>query len=547
MAAGAPDAPQLSAGLSAQQLVSPITPVVTPDAVSQLVDAFRKGAIGMADIQDRIGAEAMAQKRAHIEQLQEYVSPEAIQSRMGQIGAAGAQAELQTAQARAGTGLVQPLAESSLADIVQHNAMRLSGDAVKAYTSINPPIYKIDANGNPTSEYDYAAMNREGAEIMRAMGMRDYAQQKLQGTWSEYYDEQLKQNRKAFINANGENVTPGSDRWKYYNDLRDQAFERLWKRPDTSPHFDPAAGEGDSTPPQDAPLSGPMGGQGSLVTPIAPAAVPTAPTVDTSQARAGIIAGMKAAGIDEDQATRFVARATSADVAKLTQQYGTPVPTIAPSDVTGVPAAVPSTAPTVTPSPVPGSTSPSFASFPAGPTADFQAKAAAKSALEELPDVKAFSTAKPLYIGFADAANATAKAPPSKVTDLALAEAYTKLFDPTARITEFKYDELKNAIPWLEKFKDLPAIIAREHTFPKAVRQEIIDSGMQNINLREKALQPRFKWAQDQSPNILDDEQKQILAGVPFSKRYGVEAGAVPKADLTTLPSGKRVRWIPSP
>ncbi len=469
MAAGQPDAPQLNAGLSAQQLVTPMQPLLTTDAVSQLVDQFRKGAIGMADIQDRIGAEAMAQKRAHIEQLQEYVSPGAIQSRMAQIGAQGAGANLQTAQAQAGTGLVQPLTESNLQDIVQHNATRLNPEAVKNYTSINPPIYKLDAAGNPTSEYDYEAMSREGAELTRAMGMRDYAQQKLQGTWAEYYDDKLKQSRKAFVNANGENVTPGSDRWKYYSGLRDQAFERLWKRPDTSPHVDPTATDND----------------GNLVAPIpaaTPANSPAPVSLDTPQNRAPIVAGMPAAAI-------------------------------------------------------PSSTSPDYSSFPAGPPASFQADPAAKSALEELPDVKAYSTAKPIYLGFADAAKA-AVATPHPVNDLALAEAYTKLFDPTARITEFKYDELKKAIPWLDKFKDAPAIIAREHTFPAAVRQEIIRSGAQNIDLKERALQPRFEWAQGRNPTILDNEQKAILAGVPFSQRFGIPAtGSALGTGFKTLPS----------
>ena len=72
---GQQDAGPLIGGVAAQPLVSPMAPAVNPDSVTALVDAFRKGAIGMADIQDRIGAEAMAQKRAHIQQLQEYVSP----------------------------------------------------------------------------------------------------------------------------------------------------------------------------------------------------------------------------------------------------------------------------------------------------------------------------------------------------------------------------------------------------------------------------------------------------------------------------------------
>jgi hypothetical protein len=170
-----------------------------------------------------------------------------------------------------------------------------------------------------------------------------------------------------------------------------------------------------------------------------------------------------------------------------------------------------------------------------------------KAALESLPDVKEFSTSKPVYVGFADAAK-QATASPHPVSDLALAEAYTKLFDPTARITEFKYDELKKSIPWLEKFKDAPFIIAREHTFPPEVRKEIVRSGLNVIDQREKALVPRFAYAERQSPGVLDSEQRQILNGVPFSKRSGFgDLSASPASGLTQLPSGRRVRFVPGP
>lgn len=527
MAAGAPDSQPLAAGLSAQQLVTPMTPAVTPDAVNALVNAYHNGFVNTQDIIDRIGAVGQAKKKALLESLGEYVSPEAIQARKSQIQAAGAQANLQTAQAQGGQQLVQPLTESNLADIVQHNQTRLSGDAVKAYTSLHPPIYKIDANGNPTSEYDYTAMTREGSELLQAMALRDYSQQRLQGTWADYYDDKLKQTRKAFINASGENVTPGSDRWKYYNQLRDQAFERIWKKPDNSPHFDPSLGEGDSKAPD------------NIVQPITPTTTPTLTPEQRGQAVQQYAKYLQASGTiaDPDKAMGFAARANDETLSGYAQQSGLITP-IAPPDVHAV-----------IPSPIPGSTSPDFTSFPAAASSSYQPDPAARKELEELPDVKAFYTSKPVYVGFVDAAK-LAKARPTAVNDLGLAESFSKLFDPQSTLREFKFDALKESIPWPQKLKDAWPLIMKTHTFPADVRADIINSGRNVIDSREKALQSRFQAAEARNPGLLaaDPEQQQIMKGIPFSARYGLDDSnnaATTAGPAVTLPSGRTVRWVP--
>lgn len=180
-------------------------------------------------------------------------------------------------------------------------------------------------------------------------------------------------------------------------------------------------------------------------------------------------------------------------------------------------------------------------------TGPIQTTPEAKKDMEELPDVKAFSTSKPVYIGFADSSK-NAVQNPNSVNDLSLAESYSKLFDPQATLREFKFDALVQAIPWLSKFKDLPAIVAREHKFPADVRQAIVNSGLDVIEARENALRPRFAYAEAQHPGLLDEDQKAIMAGVPFRKRMGVDNTAASAAgNFQTLPSGKRVRFVPAP
>lgn len=511
MAAGAPDSQPLQAGLSAQQLVTPMQPVANTDAVSALVDAYHKGIITAGDINDRIGAVAQANKRAHLEQLSEFVSPEAINSRMAQIGAQGAQAQLQTAQSQAGLGLVAPLAGKEQQDIVQANEERLSKPAIDAYTQWNPPILKQDADGNPIpGQYDYPAMAQAGAHYLRAQNMLALAAQGLKGTPTQIHDPKTGQPRTVWLNANGEDVTPiaGNKAYEFYQGMRRDAFDLFHNPPsvqNSSTGVNSSANPAAQEQPQVTPL--PQGDQGAT--------------------RASFMDKLIKEGADPGGAARMAANASPETLQSFIQQQTPPPPT----------------APVIQPAAVVPDAYMPFQGLATGPV---QTTPEAKKDMEELPDVKAFSTSKPVYIGFADAAKG-ALTKPTAVTDLGLAESYSKLFDPQNSLREFKFDALKDSIPWPQKLKDAWPLIMRTHSFPADVRKDIVDSGLKVIEAREKALQPRFAYAEAQHPGILDEEQKQILAGVPFRARIGLDVGTNPAPDLQTLPSGKRVRWIPQP
>src|SRR6266850_5476794 len=107
---GAEPTQSVSAGLAAQPLVTPIQPAVNPSAVEMLSDAFRKGFITSQDIHNTIGEVGQARKKAELTTLGEAVSPESVAARKNIVEAAGAHAQLESAQAGAAQPNVEPAA-----------------------------------------------------------------------------------------------------------------------------------------------------------------------------------------------------------------------------------------------------------------------------------------------------------------------------------------------------------------------------------------------------------------------------------------------------
>ena len=98
-------------------LVTPVdTSATGSEAVSNLVDAYHKGFINQDDIMNRVGAVAQAKNKALMQELSEYVSPQAIQARQAQMN-------LQGQSAAAQAQLVQPLLEKQQADIQQEQLL----------------------------------------------------------------------------------------------------------------------------------------------------------------------------------------------------------------------------------------------------------------------------------------------------------------------------------------------------------------------------------------------------------------------------------------
>lgn len=559
MAAGAPDSQPLAAGLSAQQLVTPMQPVVSPDAVTALVDAFHKGIITAGDINDRIGAVAQANKKAHLEQLSEFVSPEAIQSRMAQFGTTTAQSQLQTQQAQAASGLVQPLAEKTSQDIIQANHERLSKAAVDAYTQWNPPIYKRDANDNPTSEYDYEAMAREGSEYLRAQNLMALASIGLKGEWQKRQDPKTGAPIMVYVNANGEDVTPqsGNKTYEFYQKMRQDALTRLHAAPDTTPHVTPV--EGETAAP--APTIEPAQPQDNALAPMH--TLPTAPAVqDTPQLRAQLIEGMKAQGIPEEAATAAIARTGAADLQPFINQYGIPAPTlnvtpiqppapvVAPSIAPVAPVTVaPVNLPQETPSYLPGQ------GIPVGPSAGVWQQ---KDIAEELRQNKVYENWAQTrsqvgnFLSAARAVNASKPDANFNVNDVALAESLIKMADAAGTIREFKWNKFEDHQPLLDKLKAWQNWALGKGSFTPGTRQELIKLGKEYIKDREEGVKPVLQLAEKRTQSnpdlsldtVLDPADQNILAGKSLADQ--VQTAPSAPTGLQTLPSGRRVMWVPN-
>jgi hypothetical protein len=103
---GQSDLPVVSAGAQATPLVTPADPnILGSNAVSNLVDAFRQGFITQDDIVSRIGDVAQAKNKALLQELGEYVSPEAITARHEALSAETAKSKLVEAASKSQTGL----------------------------------------------------------------------------------------------------------------------------------------------------------------------------------------------------------------------------------------------------------------------------------------------------------------------------------------------------------------------------------------------------------------------------------------------------------
>lgn len=516
---GQPDVEPLSGGAAAQPLVTPVQPVLTPNAVQQLVDAVHNGAINTIDIANRIGSVAQAEKKANLEKLGEYVSPEAIQSRMSQINAQGQQAQLAGAQAQAQTGLVPQQTEVSQRQLAAQSSAAIFGaggldtfQKTAKWYGDSPQNYR-----KPDGTFDTDAMSQAGDERANDLGI---AQNWLQQLAPEG-QRVIKKGDSEFtqdLNHWKVNVTPpdpesgykGSNAyWAYVKQL--QAY---------LPAGHPARGQYIMTP---------VGGDDSV--PGRPKGSPSGPH--------GMVPSIGHINETDTQPNINTIPTTPPPSGPIVTPGGAPTP----PEV--------NVSPQVSARPQPdiqaaGDESPGIL------TKAGQTPTEATAALEAKPDVKAFYTSLPVYTGFADASRQSIQQP-SSVSDLALAESYSKLFDPQSTLREFKFEALQKAIPWLDKFADAPGIIARTHMFPPDVRKAIARSGLDVINSREKALVPRFEEARAEGAR-LDSAQKQILAGVPFSTRAGLDqllpaAGTAPGASppagtsrTVTLSSGRDVQ-----
>lgn len=166
---GQADVTPVSVGASAQPLVSSMDMSATSSpAIQNLTNAFQQGFINADDVIQRIGPVAQAKKKALLEELGEYVSPEQIEARKqaalssaqtSQLGGAQASSLLAAGVPQAQAQTTAQIAAKSYAEgIFGKGSTDLYATAADRFGL--EPVPKL-ANGQP----DYVKMGRRGAAI----------------------------------------------------------------------------------------------------------------------------------------------------------------------------------------------------------------------------------------------------------------------------------------------------------------------------------------------------------------------------------------------
>lgn len=489
--AGQPDSQPLQAGLAAQQLVTPMQPVASTDAVSALVDAFHKGIITAGDINDRIGAVAQANKRAHLEQLSEFVSPQAIQARMQQIQAGGAQAGLQTQQAQAGLGFTQPYFEAQKAAAAKQKWEALAGPAVTTGQQYAPwfghDLGEVPQDAQGNSDYDtyFKNLSTLGQQFSQPAVMRQLAAQGLEVDPSRTIatkDPISGKEGKRLFNKWGVEVTPGGSGENFYKSLLI------------------------ATP-------GVPGQPGATLVPPPKSAPPALHSL--IQPRAALPQDNPPSGMINEKG----------QIEPLPQPSTEEKPVVAP-DEGGV-----------------GSTTPNLGFITGQSGGLYQEPADINKNLNAFADVKKWAEQKNFAEQFDSYAKNAVNAPqgePQIQNDLGLVESMIKLFDPQGVLREFKWDKMQDAIPWIEKLKDYKKLLLKQEALPDAARQRYINMGYDMINAAENAIRPRLigaaqqaaDWAESRAPNK------------PAAKQAAITAALGGDADFQEILAGKH-RFTP--
>lgn len=201
---GQSDLPVVSAGVQAAPLVTPADPnTLGSSAVSNLVDAFRQGFITQDDIVSRIGDVAQAKNKALLEQLGEYVSPDAIKARHNELT------------------LSDPATEAKRWELERAKWNTVFNGGVDAFQQFGPwfghSAVPTKADGTP----DFQAMGKLGQTFKQPLYMAEIAQQGLTpdpARTQETQDASGKKGKKTF-NKFGVDISPGSPGEAYYRSL----------------------------------------------------------------------------------------------------------------------------------------------------------------------------------------------------------------------------------------------------------------------------------------------------------------------------------------
>ena len=185
---------------------------ITPESVTMLLDAFKKGYINTNDIMEHTGAEAVAKNKSSMELLN--ISPDIVEAQK-------AQANLNTARAKADINLLPAEAAEKKRKLTEPD----SDLWVKKHMEYgNPLTYTKDAEGKAV--WNRKADEASGAKLLQWENQLKMAQIGLTPVRvAKVYDKKLERFVEVPLNAFGEPTNPGTpgNPNKYYDQHLDKA------------------------------------------------------------------------------------------------------------------------------------------------------------------------------------------------------------------------------------------------------------------------------------------------------------------------------------
>lgn len=204
---GLEDAPQRAVNVPMGPLVTSAEPVVTPNAVAALSDAFRKGIVTSEDIISRFGELGKKKEKAELMSLNEAMSPEAVAARQQATATQTATGALGQAQAEAALPNVPAQAGVQKQELELKSAELRHGPAIKYFQAYAPEAGISAPPVKPDGSPDYNEMARVGAQLYAWKTEKELAKERLEpATWKE--GTQNGQKILLKFNKRGELITP---------------------------------------------------------------------------------------------------------------------------------------------------------------------------------------------------------------------------------------------------------------------------------------------------------------------------------------------------
>ncbi len=514
--------PLLNAGLAAQPLVTSADPrVLGTDAITQLVTAVRTGAISALDVMDRVGATAQAKSKAERQQAEEFVSPAAVEARKAALAAATSQANLAGGEAGIGQELLGSKRTLLSKTLARQVAEIDDKAAIEAATNWGMAVKNEDGS------VDFPATTEVGQHLIRAQMQLQIANtglavaQKVQGTGKGGEPREL------WLNAEGEDISPGAKARERYAKMRHSAWDDLFY-----PVAPKSASKGTSAaaPAAAAPAPAPV------VTPVASQDI-------TAQQSEQLSREMQSEGIftNPDVALGTVIRMTpQSRISNWNQRHGATVPAAPASIVTPAGVVTPPAAPAPAPAPAPVSSELGFATGPVPGTEPVKVLETVRKTPQYDNWAKDFDKSIGAFHNIVNSYPAIDKSKTASTqTDIALANTIVQLMGRATGGARGMMPEgrtissIEDTMPLLERIGELPAEVLKTHAFPEGVRRRLIAEGQKQIAAIESSAADALHVAvRNNAPeNLFSGKELDLLRRYPdtFGKS-AAPAAAAPSA-----------------